>query len=255
MPLKGILLGALGVVDPADRPISDVDVLVFGIGLRAATSRLLRAGFRIMDVPIANGYLSLLSDSNPSISLDLHTRLMPSAQGRLQPSFLLVGAQRRDDMFGAAVWVPTLERLAVHTIANIIKDRVVQAHPHTARDLAALLDLLGRSAPPELALTLRQLSLARSAALAVAWANETYGHPALERMLHRLEPLPARRRALHAQLRARRAHDHFDLRSRIAARACADELELRLLAPLLAAADVITWPLRRASLHALQLLG
>jgi hypothetical protein len=248
MPLKGILLGALGVVDAAERPISDVDVLLFGVGLRRAAARLSTAGFVITDVPIADGYLSLLP-AQGEITVDLHTVLMPRAQGRLSPAYLREGARLRHDLFAVPVLVPTLAKLAVHTISNIIKDRVVHAHAHTAHDLRALLAAL---APPErrqIVDDLRRLSLRASAALALCWAHEIAPNAASEAMLDELGAGLSRSK-LRAQLHRMQAADHYDLRSRLRARACADALSLRLWAPAAAALDVASWPLRLIHLRA-----
>lgn len=251
MPLKGILLGALGVVDPADRPISDVDLLVFGMSLGAITATLSRARYALMDVPIARGYLSLLADDNPSISLDVHVVLMPFAQGRLGPNYLLEGARLRDDLFGVPVWVPTREKLVVHAIANIIKDRVVHAHPHTARDLAALLAPFSREALAGIVMQLANLSLLGSAAIAVAWARTLDDSGAIRELFEQLVS-PGEREQVASHVQQLSAADHFDLRARVRARACADSPMLRLLAPMAAGLDTVSWPWRFAWLHTLE---
>jgi hypothetical protein len=249
MPLKGVMLGALGIVDPADRPISDVDLLIFGGSLRWSAARLAQAGFRLMDVPLASGYLSMLPANGP-LSVDLHTRLVPFGLGHVPARIMLGGAERRDDLFDASVEVPTRERLAFHVLVNIIKDRVVHALPHNAHDLRALLRELTHGELISLARNLEKAALRRAGALALLWARESANDVAFDTVLGALSVDAPLESTLHGQLARWQRHDHADLASRMRARSSADRLDLRLAAPLAAGLDLLGWPLRSALLHA-----
>lgn len=243
MPVKGILFGALGLVDPADRLIQDVDLLVHGLTLRGAAGRLQRSGFVITDIPVASGKLTLTPARDLSLSIDLHTHVAPLGVGRLRPEYLFEGATLRNDLFPAPIYVATLPKLALHAIANIVKDRVVHAEPHVARDVVMLLSALDRRQLENLSPELRKLALANAAALALSWVQRLEPNDRVEAVLDQLVGHEARRIVTKRLEQMERA-DRFDLLSRIRARACADTMLLRVLATAGAGVDLVTWPAR-----------
>ena len=251
MPLKGILFSALGLVDPAQRPLADLDVLLFDVNLLTAARRLARAGFVVTEVPIGRGKLSMAPRSRLGLAVDLHTRVMPAGQGRFDPSDLLRGATLRRDLFATPVLVPTLENVALHAVANIIKDRIVHANPHVAGDLARVLERLAPTQRKTLAAELERVSLSDSGALALTWANELCPSVAVVEVLGYLcrPHASTSTGGPGARLQALRTTDHFGVGARVRGRACADAPGLRLLAAGSALVDLATWPLRHSALR------
>lgn len=251
MPLKGVLLAALGIVDPAERPISDVDVIVSGVSLPTAAARLAQRGFGLADVPLARGYLSLAAPARGYPSLDLHTRLLPLGLGTLSVADLKAGSTRRADLFGFPVAVPSMCALAAHSLANIIKDHVVKALPHNAEDLAALLRRLTPAELTELAALICRVSLRDAACLALVWSHARTGDAHIALLLEKLLPHGLTRAQLTSRLRAWSDAPSPPLLQRLQARAMVDARSLRILALLGAGYDLATWPGRRLRIRRL----
>lgn len=241
MPLKGALLGALRVVHPAARELRDADLLVDGISMSEAVARLGREGFRITDIPWSHGYVALEHPRHP-VWIDLHTRPMPLGFSRLTREYLFDDAKADTALFGVQVFVPTMHKLALHLIANIVKDRIVYAYPHTAFDLAAVLRA-GLSFDA-LRADLKRLSISQGGLLAVAWAFRHTQAPELAQLFATLEPDDERRAQAVAALHAMVRSDRADFFSRLKGRGSSDNLFLRGVAPLFGALSVVTWPLR-----------
>lgn len=248
MPMKGVLLGALGIVQPAQRALRDIDLLVDGVNLGTAVERLGRAGFRLVDVPIAPGAVSLSHPLHPLLWVDVHVRPVPIGLGRITRSYLFETAREDLALFGERVFVPSPPRLVVALIGNIVKDRVVYARRHTADDLAAC--LTGPNAPglDAVAKELRAVSLMRAGAHACTWAHAWTGSPALHDLLTVLEPSRLRRDALQERLRATWPGNAQTFMARLSGRAVSDSLVLKVAAPLAAAAGALALPFRRRSL-------
>jgi hypothetical protein len=248
MPLKGALLGALEILPPAERAMRDVDVLVQGISLGDAVAGLGRAGFQIRDIPWSHGYVSLSHPEHETLWVDLHSVAMPLGFGRLTRAYLFRDAARDEALFGVPVFVPTRLKLAVHLIANIVKDRIVYAYPHAATDLAATV-----SAGVDLERLrdeLRMLSLSQGAATAVTWAYRHTMSPELATLLDLLWPGAEAQALLLQRTQALVRSDQDDFWSRLKGRTGADNIGWRAAAPLLGAVSVLTWPVRSRWLRA-----
>src|SRR5262245_33056953 len=116
MPLKGALLGALGIKAPAERQIRDVDVLFDGAWMGDAVAALGRFGFRIQEVPWSHGDVALSHPDHENLWVDLHSVPMPLGFGRLTRAYLFGDARLDEQLFGVPVFVPTRLKIALHLI-------------------------------------------------------------------------------------------------------------------------------------------
>jgi hypothetical protein len=178
MPLKGTLLARTHYADVAERPIRDCDLLLVRPALRVALRRLRAAGFRVLRRSRAPGVLDLVAPAAPAMTVDLHTRPLPHGFGAVDARWLATGARSDAALFGVPVLVPDERRLLVHLLGNILKDHVFHAAPHTAEDVARVVD---RAACPADALAdaLCAARLGAGGAAALAWVRAQRDTPAL----------------------------------------------------------------------------
>ncbi len=188
MALRGVLLSTAGFLEPADRPLQDVDVLLDRTTLASGVARLVRAGFRIERRRRRDGSVVLSHAMHEALWLDVHSAPLPPWFGRVTSSYLFKDAQANTSLFGANVFIPSHARLMVHLIGHILKDEVVGAYRHAATDLAAVAAVCTRDDLDEIADHLRDLSLREGAVLAVLWAQALTSSAALEALVQRLEP-------------------------------------------------------------------
>ncbi|MBC7174256.1 MAG: nucleotidyltransferase family protein, partial [Polyangiaceae bacterium] len=104
MALKGAALHALIYEDPADRPLSDVDLLVRPRDHARAIVALESIGFRPV-APTTSWATSLVASDQP-LSVDLHRRLFPTGLFRLRVEELFARAHLDTTTFGAPVRLP-----------------------------------------------------------------------------------------------------------------------------------------------------
>ncbi len=188
MPLRGVLLSAAGLLDPASRPLQDVDILLDGMTLGSGVARLARNGFRVERSKRNRGTVVLSHAMHEALWLDVHPSPLPPWFGRVTSSYLFADAHANSSLFGAQVYVPSHARLMVHLIAYILKDGVVRAYRHAATDVAAVAEVCSLEDIDEVAEHLRRLSLLEGSLLAVLWAHSLTDSSALAALARRLEP-------------------------------------------------------------------
>jgi hypothetical protein len=250
MPLKGVLLGAIGVVPPAERPIRDADVLVRGATLTEVARRLGKAGFTITDFPWSHGYVSFAHRDHEQLWLDVHTVLMPAGLGRLRPDYMFRHARPDDVAFRTRVYLPEPRALMIQLLANIVKDRIVRAFEHVPADVAAVARKLSPEERGAVAADARALALHRGMAQALTWVAARVDEPAVPALLQVLVPSPSERAEVARQVAQLGRADQGSLRARLRARAGADLGWLQIYASAFTAASVVTYPLRKAWLVA-----
>lgn len=139
MPVKGALVSRRFYDDPAERPMSDCDLVLVGMRARDAARRLVSMGWRVADWSNDPDVVDVAHPSLPGIHADLHSRPLPVGYGAVTASWLAEGSVEDQRLFGVAVLIPDDRRLLVHLLGNILRDHVVNARAHTPEDVARVL--------------------------------------------------------------------------------------------------------------------
>jgi hypothetical protein len=161
MPLKGALL-QLDVYahDPAQRMLTDVDVLVPEPCFFAALEHLERRGYRPLSV--GPSWIEAAFAGPRGLPVDLHRRLFCPLRYQLSTHEVFRRARCDRQVLGVSIWLPDPLDVAAHLIGKFVTD-------HVARDAAdrfADLELLARHhrlAPAALAMHLSRSGLTRAA--------------------------------------------------------------------------------------------
>jgi hypothetical protein len=135
MPIKGTLLGRTHYDDPADRTLSDCDVLIARPSLAEAIRRLLDRGFTIVPGSRSLDVVTLATPAARAMTLDLHSRPLPAGIGRVTTSWMFENARPDTALFGVPLSIPDERRLLVQVVGNILKDHVFRPFPHTYEDV------------------------------------------------------------------------------------------------------------------------
>jgi hypothetical protein len=133
MALKGVVLHTLVYDDPAERPLSDVDLLVPPERHADAVEALLASGFRVKE-PSAS-WAKVLVHPNLPLEVDLHRALFPPGLFALEPRALFARARRDVSAFGAEVFVPDAYDLYAHVIGHFAKSRMDERNGRAFGDL------------------------------------------------------------------------------------------------------------------------
>ena len=160
MPLKGVLFQRVLYADPAERLMSDIDVLVPEHQFGRAITALLAAGFRPQKIGRSLIEVALLSPKG--LAIDLHRRLFGTGRYRLSTAAVFRRASLDESLFGVPLHIAHPHDTAAHLIGKFVSDHVVAdavprleelalwaAHSHIdAAQLARHLELsgLGRAA-------------------------------------------------------------------------------------------------------------
>lgn len=174
MPLKGALFQLILYDDPAERAISDVDVLVPERDFDAAIAALSAESFRVTKA--GRSLIEVTLRSPRGLSLDLHRRLFSRARYRLDTEGVFQRATRDERLLGAPVYLADPYDTAAHLIGKFVSDHVVdERRPR----LEELLRWVARSGiePERLALHLDAHGLARAARLVLACGFDLLGAP------------------------------------------------------------------------------
>ncbi len=140
MPVKGVLVSRRFYDDPAERAMSDCDLVLVGpLRARDAARRLVRDGWRVADWSNDPHVVDVAHPSAPGMHADLHSRPLPLGYGPVTAEWMAEGATLDRALFGVEVLVPDDRRLLVHLLGNIARDHLVNARPHTADDVARVL--------------------------------------------------------------------------------------------------------------------
>jgi hypothetical protein len=142
--LKGLPLLLEYYQDPSLRPMSDIDLLVRPVDLRAAIAALGRAGWRLQGGHIYEGLLSHLGSCDfrrgDGVKLDLHQHLIE--HGALPPARPSLWPRRHSlDLRGTACFAPEAADLLFHVCVAGVKF----GHNKNARWVADASTVLGRA--------------------------------------------------------------------------------------------------------------
>jgi hypothetical protein len=172
MPLKGVLLVALGVRRSGERPMIDVDVLVEPQLARGAVLAARRRGW---EARMGNDYACMLvHPKTPSTSIDLHRALFRRHFFRMPTEPVFERATRDEKLFGRPVMRMDSRDLYAHLIGHFVKGREDARHTRHVKDFAAV----GRwidATPAACADHLVRLGLSRAARYALPIAVRLEG--------------------------------------------------------------------------------
>ncbi len=202
MALKGVALHALVYEDEAERPLSDVDLLVPPRHHADAVRALEDAGFR-RRTP-ATSWATTLAAPDVPLDVDLHRRLFPTGLYRLDSDALFARSTLDASRFGAPVRLPDPYDLYAHCVGHFAKTRMDARNTRAFTDLERIARAT-RIEPGRCAVHLDRAGLGRA-------ARYTLGAMP--------EPDPFARAVLDA-LTADRLGDALALAARGLARACA----------------------------------
>lgn len=182
MPLKGVLLHALGCADPLARPMVDVDLLVRRHELESACRCLGAQGWTVASRGPAA--VMLVKPGFPLV-IDLHHRLY--AYERFGPSADAIRTRARLDreVFGVEVLLMDPLDLYAHLVGHFAKDRRDERQERTLVDLRRLADKAELSAE-RVAVHLAQAGLGRAArytlGVAVSHLDDRFAADVLARL-------------------------------------------------------------------------
>jgi len=172
MPLKGVLLVALGIRKASERPMIDVDVLVEPRVARAAALAARRKGW---EGTLGNDYACMLiHPATSSTSVDLHRALFPTGFFRMSTEGVFARATRDTKLFGREVMLMSPLDLYAHLVGHFTKGRTDRRDLLHLRDFAAVGRWSGLS-PSACAAHLDEVGLARAARYALTMAADTEG--------------------------------------------------------------------------------
>lgn len=161
MPLKGALLQLdVYASDPAQRLLTDVDVLVPESSFVAALQRLTRRGYRPQSA--GPSWIEAALATPRGLPVDLHRRLFCPLRYRLPTHEVFQRARRDHRMLGVSIWLPDPLDVAAHLIGKFVTDHVTRDAADRFADLEALV-AHHRLAPDALAGHLSRCGLARAA--------------------------------------------------------------------------------------------
>lgn len=121
MPIKGALLQHWLYEDPAERPLTDVDVLVPEADFPDAHRALLAAGYRCTEHSSVGG---AVLETRFGLMLDLHGRLFGPARYSLPTSALFARSVPDCDLFGVTVRLPSPLDAYAHLVGKAGSDHI-----------------------------------------------------------------------------------------------------------------------------------
>jgi hypothetical protein len=136
MPLKGALLAYWVYDDPADRRVSDVDLLVPETVFHEAIEALSAQGY-LPDPPRETRERTLRA-REMSLTVDLHRTLFPKGRFRLSTKDLFARGRRDADLYGAPVVLPDPYDACAHLVGHAAAAHQLPLDPRAASDLDRL---------------------------------------------------------------------------------------------------------------------
>ncbi len=124
MPLKGVLMQQVLYADPAERLVSDVDVLVPDRDFWRAVSLLVGAGFR--PEKAGRSLIEVALRSDKGLSVDLHRRLFSPGRFALSTSSVFQRARVDEQLFGTPVHIAHPHDTAAHLVGKFVSDHVTR---------------------------------------------------------------------------------------------------------------------------------
>jgi hypothetical protein len=183
MPLKGVLLVALGIRKAADRSMADVDVLVEPSVARPVTRAARSHGWL---TPMGNDTACVLvHPKTRATSIDLHRALFPPHFFGMDTDGVFERARRDDKLFTREVYVMHPLDLYAHLVGHFVKGRSDRRDHRHLTDFAAVGRWSGAS-PSECAAHLERVGLARAARYALNLALDTEADSFTREVLRRL---------------------------------------------------------------------
>lgn len=169
MPLKGVLLQHLVYQDPADRVLSDADVLIPPGRYDDAIAALRAAGHRVNPEGRAGA-----STKGPRarLEVDVHRRLFSPGLYALDAAHLFSRGTLEPTLFDAVVVLPSPIDLYAHLVGNFAKGRHGAEHEPQLRDFSAVASRFSL-VPAAVAQHLEQHGLGRAARYALTYPAET----------------------------------------------------------------------------------
>ncbi len=186
MPLKGALLHKLVYSDPADRPLSDVDILVRPKDALRARDVLVGAGYAPTEYP---WQFSTEYRSPFALVLDLHTSLFDEARYRFSATAVFSRGRRDSLLFGAPVVVQHPLDLYAHLVGKFASDHLDRSATTRLKELSLAAERLDL-APDETALHLLKCGMRRAARYVLPLARDVCGDNFAPAVLALLPPDP-----------------------------------------------------------------
>ncbi|HKO91726.1 MAG TPA: nucleotidyltransferase family protein [Polyangiaceae bacterium] len=121
MPLKGVLLQHLLYADPAERALTDVDVLVPEQDFEHAILALIEAGFQPLSV--GKSLVECALRAPRGFTVDLHRQLFGRGRYRLSTDALFRRASRDESLLGVPLYIPDPYDTAAHLIGKFVTDQ------------------------------------------------------------------------------------------------------------------------------------
>lgn len=159
MPLKGLWLQQMAYASPAERRITDVDVIVPEGTFERAEQALLRAGFRRTGRASTEGAYRL---RGYSLALDLHRELFTRFAFDLPARDLFARGRRDTESFGCEVTSPDPLDVFAHLVGHFVKSRATRDDRQHLRDFSVMAERLSLD-PAHCATHLAQTGLSRAA--------------------------------------------------------------------------------------------
>lgn len=174
MPLKGVLFQLVLYRDPADRLLSDVDILVPAGDFGRAIDALMAAGFE--PVSAGRSLIEAQLRSPKGMAVDLHRQLFSPGRYKLSTRDVFSRASRDDRLLGLPLFLAHPYDTAAHLIGKFVSDHVT--HDALAR-LAELARWVAHCQidPERLAKHLQATGMARAARYMLAQGIAVHGEP------------------------------------------------------------------------------
>jgi hypothetical protein len=123
MPLKGVLLQQLLYSDPAERALTDVDVIVPEHDFERSIQVLLRAGFAPRSAGRSLNECALTAPRG--MTVDLHRRLFGRGRYKLSTEALFRRGRQDSDLLGVPIHIAHPHDTAAHLIGKFVSDHEV----------------------------------------------------------------------------------------------------------------------------------
>jgi hypothetical protein len=136
MPLKGALLAYWVYDDPADRRVSDVDLLVPEAVFDEAIEALSAQGWH-PDLPVQTHERTLRA-REVDLTVDLHRTLFPKGRFRLSTQDLFARGRRNTELYGAPVVLPDPYDACAHLVGHATCAHQLPLDPRAVADLERL---------------------------------------------------------------------------------------------------------------------
>ncbi|MEM7138244.1 MAG: nucleotidyltransferase family protein [Myxococcota bacterium] len=142
MPVKGALLQHWLFEDPADRAMTDVDLLVRPEQFELACQRLVASGY----VSVGQSSIGARVLRSPlHVAVDLHPCLFDPARYRLSTSDVFARSSVDESLFGASVRLPSPPDAYAHLVGKFASDHRTALDTGHLDELRRMSSRLGRS--------------------------------------------------------------------------------------------------------------